>query len=247
MRLGAEFLFAVMGADGEPQRAVAGRGAQVVQRRRVDGQGSAENFRFPTGPICRMPSLRRRSAVASFQGRMMRKADSSDRIAPGTCFQRPKDRSDRRALIRAAGICAAADLRQQIRPDLRFHPQHQIRAPMVEKPPHIGHAVDRHVLMHRPVRQPLGHQPRRGHRAGGQQHRQCRIAVQQPAQQDLHRQRLADAGGMDPGKPAPRPWPRRMTQPLAPPLRILLAGRLPPPQHQRHNGAATTVRPRYRA
>ena len=93
-------------------------------------------------------------------------------------------------------------------------------------------AVERRELVEGARRQALGEQPRRGHRAGRDQHLEARVVVEQALDERQRRDRLADARAVQPDERALGPRSARLAEALAEARRILLAARRAARQHQ---------------
>ena len=96
----------------------------------------------------------------------------------------------------------AAGLDDHVGPELGFGDQAEIGAPMGEKAAHEAGRVERRELVEGAGRQAPLQQPRRGDGAG--RHQRAAAALGQPFDQRQQRQRLADAGAVQPDQRARR-------------------------------------------
>ena len=119
----------------------------------------------------------------------------------------------------------------QIRPQIGFHEQRQIRPPMVEKTAHVARHIERHELMDDAARQPVLGEFARGDGAGGHQHGDA--AVGDEFDQRQHARQFADAGAMQPDQRNLRPRDEAFAAPFGQPRAMLLAALEAARQEQR--------------
>ena len=111
----------------------------------------------------------------------------------------------------------------EVRPELRFHPDGQIGPPMAGEPPDRARPVDGHELVQCAVRKPLPQELRRSDRAGRDQDVQRGTRRTQAGDERQQREALPDAGAVHPDQTPGRTGQARPPQPLAEAQRILLA------------------------
>ena len=125
----------------------------------------------------------------------------------------PVDQDHRDVALRAG--------QDQVRPQIGFSEQSEVRLPVVEKALHEARHIERDVLMDDFRRQPLAGELGGGHGAGGQQ--DLELLRHDALDQRNDRSDLADARTMNPNQRAVRPGDARFAAPLGEPRRIFLA------------------------
>ena len=117
----------------------------------------------------------------------------------------------------------------QVRPQVGFGEQREVRLPVLDEARRIARRVERDELVDHVGRQALVGEPRRRDGAGGDQH--IEIARPDALDQRDDGEHLADACAMRPDQRSGRAGDPRFAAPLGQALRMLLAAREPPREH----------------
>ena len=125
------------------------------------------------------------------------------------------------------GGAACGGFENEIGPKLRFHPDRQVRPPMLEKSSDRARPVDRHELMLHAGWEALAQKLGRGDSAGRDQNWNVRECFAQSSDQRQQGQALADTRAVHPDQPAVGPRQTRPPQPLAEACLVLLAAAAP--------------------
>ncbi len=204
MRGGGDFLFAGMGAGGEPQRPSGDLLAQRVERRRVDGErrGRGLQIAYARHRRCAKPakSLGLHLVLGEAEGEGFEDRPHQPRRHP-PARQRPGGEPRIGEQHRNA---ASVRRQHQIGPQLGFDPDRQIGMPVIEKTLDRARHIDRNELMAGARRQAALQETGRGDRPGGDQDLDRRPLGKDPLDERQDRARLADARGMHPDQ-----WRRR--------------------------------------
>ena len=223
---------------------ITGRPAQRARRDATSGgstgRGAAPNF-MSMQPSTRAPRLSRRRASSLVPGEdEVERAEQRLRRpgrtppAPGAALRNPR-RQQRQP--RAAGLRR----QEQVRPQLAFDEDTEVRPPVVRNTSHGGGGVDRRVLVDGSGRQPPGHQVRRRPGAGGDQDRGVGPDLPRSRHQRQQGDALADARAVEPQELPVRP--RREARPQRSPSRAgsSLPVRTRRASQRRSAGVATAV------
>ena len=220
---GHDRLLARMGAGGEPGLAARESPAQLGEGGLIGGQRIGGEFQIAQALRVSRPQAREARGLGRVLGQHHAEARE----------QRPDERAGQRPARLGAGGEASVHqpqgnaspvrLAQEIGPELGFDPEREIRAPVIEEARDPGLAVQRQILMQRPRRPAPGHEPRRGHRAAGDEQVQIGLARGQRGDQGQQRLGLPHAGAMQPAEAPGRPGQARLAIALADPLGLFLA------------------------
>ncbi len=211
-----------MGAGGQPARTVTQRTQQRGERHLVGRQRGGREFQIAeTGGV---RSTQGGEPPGILLGLAQAQHEAGQETADEAAHLQPAAKGARRdaAVQQHQRDLPPRRFDQQVRPEFRFDPQSEVGLPMIEEAPHPGHAIDRHELVDSASRQSIPHHRRRSDGAGGDQHGG---ALLQGRDHRQHRDRLADAGGVQPDQPAFRARQARLAQPLREADRILLPPR----------------------
>ena len=219
-----DLLLAGVGAGGEPARPRADGGHEALELGIVGGQRRRRELEVArardTGRAQPAQALGVFLGLAETKGEAAKEPPDQPRRPPPA-----GERSRRDAPVdEHHGHAPRRRLADHVGPELGLRPQHQVGLPVIEEALHVGHAVDRHVLMDGAGRQALGHQSGRGDGARGDQPVQARRFLEKPPDEGQEREGFADARRVRPHQPALGAWPPGVAEAFAETLPVLLAG-----------------------